>query len=178
MALRRRTDDEELRRVYRSHVDAVYAFLAYSVPRTTAEDLTSSTFERVIKAWRSYDPAKASERTWILSIARNLLLDHYRREKLRRAPSIDEHPELADALAGGEEDYARILSDDAVRAWLAPLSEREREVVSLRYAAELPAIEIAELTGLSAANVHQIASRALRRLRALAEGRDSLSDSA
>jgi RNA polymerase sigma factor (sigma-70 family) len=177
MALRRR-DEDELRRVYRSHVDAVYGFLAYSVPRATAEDLTSSTFERVIKAWRSYDPEKASERTWILTIARNILTDHYRRESLRRASSIDEHPELADSLAGGEEDFDRILSDDALRSWLAPLPEREREIVALRYAADLPATEIAKITGLSAANVHQIASRSLRRLRALADEQGKLSGSA
>ena len=177
MALRRR-DEDELRRVYRSHVDAVYAFLAYSVPRATAEDLTSSTFERVIKAWRSYDPQKASERTWILSIARNILTDHYRRESLRRGPSIDAHPELADTVAVGEEDFEQILSDDALRTWLAPLGEREREIVALRYAAELPATEIAKLTGLTPANVHQIASRSLRQLRALAEEQGRLSGSA
>jgi RNA polymerase sigma factor (sigma-70 family) len=173
MALRRRDEDPELRRVYREHVGAVYAFFAYHGPREVAEDLTSSTFERVIKAWRSYDAEKASERTWILTIARNILTDHYRREKLRRAPSLDEHPELADALSGGEEALEQVLSDDALRAWLAPLGEREREVVALRYAAELPATEIAAITGLSPANVHQIASRSLRRLRELARVSDS-----
>jgi RNA polymerase sigma factor (sigma-70 family) len=173
MALRRRDEDPELRRVYREHVGAVYAFFAYHGPREVAEDLTSSTFERVIKAWRRYDAEKASERTWILTIARNILTDHYRREQLRRAPSLDEHPELADALSGGEEAFEQVLSDDALRAWLAPLSEREREVVALRYAAELPATEIAAITGLSAANVHQIASRSLRRLRELARVSDS-----
>jgi len=170
MARRRRDDSDELRRVYREHVGAVYAFFAYSVTHAVAEDLTSSTFERVIKAWRRYDPEKASERTWILTIARNQLTDHYRRDKLRRGPSIDAHPELAEVFTGGEDAYERILSDDAVRSWLAPLSEREREVVALRYAADLQATEIAEITGLSSANVHQIASRSLRRLRALAEG--------
>jgi RNA polymerase sigma-70 factor (ECF subfamily) len=177
MALRRR-DQDELRRVYRSHVDAVYAFFAYSVPPATAEDLTSSTFERVLKAWPSYDSEKGSERTWIAAIARNILTDHYRRESLRRAPSIDAHPELADHVAGGEEEFEQILSDDALRAWLAPLGEREREVVALRYAADLPATEIARITGLSTANVHQIASRSLRQLRALAEQRGKLSGSA
>lgn len=177
MALRRR-DDAELRRVYRSHVDAVFAFLAYSVPQATAEDLTSATFERVIKAWRSYDPAKASERTWVLTIARNILIDHYRRERIRRATSLDAHPELAESRSTGEDEFERILSDDALRAWLAPLSEREREVVALRYAADMPATEIARITGLSPANVHQIASRSLRRLRALAEEQGRLSGSA
>ena len=49
MALRRRDEDPELRRVYTEHVGAVYAFFAYHGPREVAEDLTSSTFERVIK---------------------------------------------------------------------------------------------------------------------------------
>jgi RNA polymerase sigma-70 factor (ECF subfamily) len=172
-----RRRDEELRRVYREHVDAVYAFFGYSVPRTAAEDLTSSTFERVIRSWRSYDPRRSSERTWILSIARNLLWDHFRRESHRTALSTDEHPELVEALAGVDGSYGRILSDDALLAWLAPLDEREREVVVLRYALELSGAEVAEVMGLSTANVHQIASRALRRLRQLAKEhgvRDSL----
>jgi RNA polymerase sigma-70 factor, ECF subfamily len=169
--IRRRDQDEELRRVYRAHVDAVYAFFAYSVSRSTAEDLTSGTFERVIRSWRRYDPRRASERTWILSIARNLLTDHFRRQSHRDASSIDEHPGLVEALAGPDDSYERVLGIDALRAWLAPLDEREREVVALRYGADLPATEVAEIMGLSATNVHQIASRALRRLRQLADAR-------
>src|SRR2546423_1406970 len=97
---RRSQAQEELRRVYRAHVDAVYAFLAASVRPTVAEDLTAATFERVVRAWRSYDPARASERTWILSIARNLLTDHYRRQHHRAALSTDEHPELLEQGPG------------------------------------------------------------------------------
>jgi RNA polymerase sigma-70 factor, ECF subfamily len=174
---RRRDQNDELRRLYREHVAAVYAFFAYSVDRTSAEDLTSGTFERVVRAWRSYDARKASERTWILAIARNLLTDHYRRQSHRDAVSTDEHPELTDVLADVDSGIERVLSDDALRSLLAPLGPREREVLALRYAAELPATEVAELTGLSPANVHQVASRALRRLRAELE-RSRLSDSA
>ena len=43
-------DVDELRRVYREHVPAVFAFFGYAVARETAEDLTASTFERVIRA--------------------------------------------------------------------------------------------------------------------------------
>jgi RNA polymerase sigma factor (sigma-70 family) len=176
--LRRGHEDEgELRRVYRAHVGAVYAFFVYSVSRPVAEDLTSGTFERVVRAWRSYDPERASERTWVLSIARNLLTDHFRRQRHRDAVSTDEHPELIAAVAGHDPGIERVLSEDALRTLLAPLSDREREVVALRYAAELPANDVAEITGLSPANVHQIASRALRQLRALAE-EAKLSDSA
>ena len=159
-----KADADELRQVYRDHVEAVYAFFAYSVPRPVAEDLTSSTFERVLRSWASYDPRKAGVRTWILAIARNQLTDHYRRASHRNARSIDAEPALIEELStsAAEED---VLDRDAFRAMLARAGDREREVLALRYGADLSANEVAELLGLSSANVHQIASRALRRLR-------------
>ena len=161
--------EEELRRVFREHVDAVYGFFGYAVSGPAAEDLTSATFERVVRAWRSYDRERASERTWILAIARNLLADHFRRESHRAASSLDEHPQLLDALVETDDPLAARLSADAVKEWLRPLTPREREVLALRYAADLVPAEIAALLDLSVANVHQILSRTLRRLRERAE---------
>lgn len=162
-----RRPDDELHRVYREHVDAVYAFFAYAIPRSQAEDLTSATFEKVIKAWRRYDPQKASERTWILAIARNVLTDHHRRQQHRQAVSTDEHPALLDLLQN-EEVLERRLDRDELLGWLAELQPREQELLALRYGADMTANEIAELTELSVANVHQILSRALKKLRATA----------
>jgi len=149
-------------------VDAVYAFFAYSGGRAAAEDLTSATFERVIGAWNRYDSSRGPERAWILAIARNLLIDHYRRSKHRDAISTDEHPGLLASLAG-DDPAERALNADELRSWVSVLGEREREILALRYAADLPAREIAELVGLTDANVHQILSRSLRSLRAVAE---------
>jgi RNA polymerase sigma factor (sigma-70 family) len=160
----RRADSDELRRVYRDHVDAVFAFFSYSVSRPVAEDLTSATFERVIRAWKSYDARKAGVRTWVLTIARNQLTDHYRRSSHRNARSIDEEPALLEGLAA-DDAVAQIADRDAFRAMLSGSGDREREVLALRYGADLSANEVAELLGLSSANVHQIASRGLRRLR-------------
>lgn len=161
----RRRDSEALRRVYEEHVDAVYAFLAYSVGPDAAEDLTATTFERVIRAWRRYDPSRATERTWILSIARNALTDHFRRESHRRSASIDQHPSLLEGHGAEDERIGRRLDQEELRGWLSVLSEREREVLALRYGADLQATDIGRLLGLQPANVHQIISRALRRLR-------------
>ncbi|HWH94434.1 MAG TPA: sigma-70 family RNA polymerase sigma factor [Baekduia sp.] len=158
---------QDLHEVYRGNVSAVYAFFTYSVDAETAEDLTAATFERVVRSWRRYDDRRASVRTWVLTIARNLLTDHFRRQSHRRGPSFDEHPALA-AWAGQEEDPAeRCASVDAIKTWLLMLQPREREVLALRYGADLPTGEIAHCLGLSEANVHQIVSRALRRLRAI-----------
>ncbi len=170
----RGADDNELRRVYREQLRSVYAFHAYRVTRETAEDLTQATFERVIKHWRRYDPALASERTWVLAIARNVLTDHFRRQSHRGVVSTDEHPALLDALKDTADPLARALSQAGLVRWLKELSPREQEVVALRFGAELTAREVAELCDLSEANVHQIASRGLKRLRALADERDDL----
>jgi RNA polymerase sigma-70 factor (ECF subfamily) len=171
----RRDTSAELRRLYREHVDAVYAFFAYHVSRPFAEDLTSATFERVVRAWGSYDRRLASERTWILTIARNLLTDHFRRQVHRDMVSTDEFPGLVNTALAPDDGLEDVLSADAVRSMLAPLDERERAVVALRYGADLSAIEVAAVLDLTPANVHQIASRALRRLRA---GEQALSRSA
>jgi RNA polymerase sigma factor (sigma-70 family) len=165
---RRRAPDPELQRVYREHVSAVYAFFGYSVSKETAEDLTASTFERVIRAWADYDPQRGPERAWVLAIARNLLTDHYRRQQRRNTVSTDEHPILLDVLSSDDWIESR-LSHAELHEWLEQLGAREREILALRYGADLRATEIAELTNLTASNVHQIVSRSLRRLREVAQ---------
>lgn len=151
--------------VYREHVSAVYGFFSYSVGPDTAEDLTAATFERVVRSWDQFDPSRSSERTWIFTIARNLLTDHWRWRRHRRGPSIDANPELVESIAGADDPLARSLDRDTLKGWLEQLGEREREVLALRYVADLSVAEIAECLDLSVANVHQICSRSLRRLR-------------
>lgn len=171
--IRRRAEADELSRLYREHVGAVYGFFAYSLRGPAAEDLTSATFERVLRFWARYDPRKGGERGWILTIARNLLVDHYRRQSHRVAVSTDEHPGLLAGLVTPDEPLERALEADELRSWLSVLGERERQIMALRYAADLQAAEIAAIVDLTAANVHQILSRSLRRLREEATLRSS-----
>ena len=155
-------------RVYEEHVWYVYGFLAYRVPdRQSAEDLTQGTFERALRAWSRFDRRKAPERAWLLAIARNLLVDHHRRDSHRRTEMLDERS--TPAVSGPEELIA--LSSDLATA-LAKLSDRDREVLALRFGADLKGPEIAQLLGLTVANVQQIMSRSLRKLRSLLEGVD------
>jgi RNA polymerase sigma factor (sigma-70 family) len=152
-------------RVYSEHVWPIYGFLAYRVgDRDLAEDLTQATFERALRAWSRFDPRRASQRTWLLAIARNLLIDHHRRERRHRTEEIDEL--CAPAVSGPEEHLG--ASSELLEA-LAGLSERDREILALRYGADLTGPEIAELSGLTLANVQQIISRSLRKLRELLE---------
>jgi RNA polymerase sigma-70 factor (ECF subfamily) len=65
-------------------------------------------------------------------------------------PGLGLEPELARALSG--------------------LADRDREILSLRYGADLSGPQIADMTGLTLSNVQQIISRSLRRLRAEMDG--------
>ena len=79
--------------VYDEHVWRVYGFLAYRVrDRYAAEDVTQATFDRPLRAWPRFARRRSSESTWLLAVARNLLIDHHRREE--RATAL---PELAEA---------------------------------------------------------------------------------
>jgi RNA polymerase sigma-70 factor (ECF subfamily) len=173
-------DRETILRAYRENVDAVYAFCAYSVDVTTAEDLTAATFERVVRSWRRFDSERASERTWILAIARNLLTDHFRRQGRARLVSVEEHPAVLDRLVDEKGPLEEELAREELERLLSPLSPRDREVLALRFGADLDGAEIAELLDLTTANVHQILSRSLRRLREVADAdeRSPVSDSA
>lgn len=154
--------------VYEEHVYRVYAFVAYRVAtRDDAEDLTQLTFEKALRAWPRFDPARASVTTWLLAIARNAIIDRHRAERGELA--LDDVPDADLPLAAAPADAAVLGSPELATA-LAALSPRDREIVGLRFGADLTGPEIAALTGLTLANVQQILSRSLRRLRAQLEG--------
>ena len=154
--------DESFARVYSEHVWIVYGFLAYRLrDQTAAEDLTQATFEHALRAWGRFDPRKGSERTWLMTIARNLLIDHHRRDRSSRI-EIDEG--MLPVVAGPE---ARDTSSHEIVEALSRLGDRDREVIALRFGGDLTGPEIAALLGLTLANVQQILSRSLRKLRSM-----------
>jgi RNA polymerase sigma-70 factor, ECF subfamily len=159
---RDRADFED---VYEEHVWTVFGFFGYRVrTRADAEDLTQLTFERALNAWERFDPERGTVGAWLMSIARNLLVDHYRRDRSLQREDIDQLEEAGTSphVEGPESDLG--ISAELADA-LGHLTGRERELLALRYGAELSGREIAALTDLSLANVQQILSRTLRKLR-------------
>jgi RNA polymerase sigma factor (sigma-70 family) len=163
--------------VYDEHVWQVYGFFAYRMrTRADAEDLTQQTFERALRAWSRYDPSRAAVATWLLTIARNLLIDHLRADRSSRRQPLDDLDTGHDALVAPEIQPDLGLEPDLEHA-LSSLGAREREIIALRFGGELSGPEIAELTGLSLANVQQILSRSLRRMRTVIDERQRASSS-
>jgi RNA polymerase sigma factor (sigma-70 family) len=150
--------------IYDDEVSNVYGFFAYRMRSVVdVEDLTQRTFERALRGWERFDPERAPARAWLLAIARNLLIDHYRADGSRRQQTIEEVPERELGTVLPEPDLG---IEPELAAALAELSPRDREVLALRFGGDLNGPEIALLTGFTLANVQQILSRSLRRLRA------------
>lgn len=149
--------------VYDDQVWHIYGFFAYRVTsRADAEDLTQRTFERALRAWDRFEPGRATVATWLLAIARNLLIDHYRGDTSTRQQPL---AEVSEERLGSESPEPDLGIDPELGDALAELTPRDREVIALRFGADLSSVEIAELTNLTIANVQQILSRSLRKMR-------------
>jgi RNA polymerase sigma-70 factor (ECF subfamily) len=136
-----RTQDFE--RLFSVHARPLFAFLAYRCrDRALAEDVLADTFERALRARARFDRRKASEKTWLYSIAMNRLRDEQRRRGAEQRAV--ERAGLALPLG---DDYARIAARDELRSALALLSDEEREVIALRFGAGLTVPEIAKVIG-------------------------------
>jgi RNA polymerase sigma-70 factor (ECF subfamily) len=127
-----------------------------------AEDLTATTFE---KAWRGraqYQHEQSAVSTWLFTIARNVATDYLRGRRADvplddlREHSADDNP--ADAIELRDE-FAQLS------ILLAQLPARERELIALKYGADLTNRAIATVMKLSESNVGTILHRTLAELR-------------
>lgn len=149
--------------VYADLLPRVYNFFRYRVENdTTAEDLTAITLERAWQGRMRYRRRLSDFPTWVFGIARHVATDHFRRpEKTFSFESIPDR--AADGLL--EESIQRRHEIERLLALLASLSEREREIIALKYGAGLSNVEIAHVMKLSETNVSTLIYRIVGKLR-------------
>lgn len=156
--------NEDFERLYSEHARPLLGFLAYRTgDRALAEDLLADTFERVLRARRRFDRRKASEKTWIYTIALNLLRDNAR----RRAAGTRalERVTAGDRGAIDESRYESIERHDSIEQALEALSPEEREAIALRFGADLTVPQIAKLKRKKLTTIEGRVYRALRKLK-------------
>ncbi len=152
--------------VYDHYFPRVYNYVRYRIgDATAADDVTALVFERALANLARYRPDRAPFAAWLFCIARNAVIDHLRRRRVQRLLSLDVLRNTAGAEPSPPEAVAGAEKRAALLAAVARLSERERDLIALRFAAGLTNRRIAELTGLSASNVGVILYRAVQKLR-------------
>src|SRR5436190_17675372 len=123
----------EFEELYRSHLAGLFAFLVYrSGDRALAEDLTAETFARALDKRSRFDRRRASEKTWLYTIALNLLRDHLRHvEAEDRAMQRVETLAAVAASGGGPAVAAVELVEtrDELEHALVVLSPEERDAI-------------------------------------------------
>jgi RNA polymerase sigma-70 factor, ECF subfamily len=144
----------------------VYAYAAYRLgDGADAEDVTSDTFERALRYRASYDPAKGTATAWLVGIARRCADDLVARRLVLADPT------MLDGTTEGPEDEA--ITRITVRRAVLLLDRRDRELIALRYGADLSARQIGALLDLRTNTVEVRLHRALGRLRERLEGKEA-----
>jgi RNA polymerase sigma-70 factor (ECF subfamily) len=149
--------------LYERTFPRVYAYVASLLrDRAAAEDVTAQAFERAYRKRRSYRAGRGTMEAWLFGIARNAALDELRRRK-RRAGLEGEHE---DTTAPNPDDHAELaLRRATVRAALASLDGRERDLIALKFAAGLSNAEIGRILGMSESAAGTRLHRTITKLR-------------
>jgi len=136
----------------------VYAYVAYRIgDGPEAEDVTSATFERAYRYQSSYDASRGDPLPWLLGIAARCITDAIR-ARPNTVPAEEAH---AVSESHADDSIDRI----ALREAVAALPERDRDLIALRYGADLTAAQIGDLLGTRTNTVEVALHRALAKLR-------------
>lgn len=153
--------------IYDHYLPKIYRFVLMKVSRKEeAEDITHQVF---LKAWTGieahYSETDSPFSSWLYRIARNAVIDHYRRE--HPTLNIDDHEGSDELITRPDLDQQIDLASEVKNLLEAvrTLKETEQEVVMMRFVEDLPIKEVAKVVGKSEGAVKVIQHRALESLR-------------
>jgi RNA polymerase sigma-70 factor, ECF subfamily len=141
----------------------IYSYVAYRIgPGSDAEDVTSEAMLRAVRYRSSYDPKRGKPLSWLIGIARTCIVEHHTGRPLP-TDEVHEHASTEDLA---HEVTERLTVVDAV----ARLEPKDRELVALRYGADLSTRQIAQLLETTPNAVDVALHRCRARLKAELEG--------
>ena len=159
-------DSEAFQTLYESHLDTIYRYVYYKVGNgQLAEDLTQHIFMKAWEAINRYQWRELPFQHWLLRLARNTVIDHYRSTKPANASLLDP---IGDGI-DPEEELAQSEMIETLQEAVRQLPDEQREVIVLRFIEQMPHADVALHLGKSAATVRVIQHRALQALRRLLE---------
>jgi len=168
-------DQLKFAEIYEAQFKRVYNYISYRINNhMDTEDLVSQVFSKVIEKHHTFNPKRAALSTWIISIARNIVADYFRE---KQKESLVEFDSMELYLTSGEIPEEILVKNEqnlALIEALDTLTARERNLIALKYGAELSNKEIAQVMELSESNVGVIMFRSLQKLRTYFEKEESV----
>jgi len=169
LVARAQSDPAAFAPLYELYFDPVYRYCYHRLGSwEAAEDATSIVFTRVLAALPRYrsDGRSGAFRSWLFTIAHNVVVDQMHADRRRRVQPLDDAGEVADGTLSLEETAMAAEASRMVREVLAQLSPDQRQVVELRLAG-LTNAEIAGVLGRKSGAIRITQYRAGLRIRAL-----------
>lgn len=169
--LSQKGDTQAFGELYERYAQRVFRYLyAHLDNRLDAEDLTEEVFLRVWKSLGGYQEQGVPFLAFLFRVARNALIDHYRRSGKNQAETSIEDMQLSEPGDGPVEAVTALLEHQQLRTMLEELREDYRTVLVLRFLSELSPEETARAMGRSAGAVRVLQHRALAALRSMMDG--------
>jgi RNA polymerase sigma-70 factor, ECF subfamily len=164
VARAQRGDRAALEDLYLLHFDRVYSYLHMSVGnRHDAEDLTTQTFMKMLEAIRRFEWRSVPFSAWLLRIAHNLAMDHFRAN--RRWQPEEDVPESVDGEeCSAEEQALASLGETRLLTLIERLSPEQRQVLTLKFVYRFSNCEVAVILGKTVGAVKSLQHRALASL--------------
>lgn len=163
-------DKAEFEAIYNNYHKRVFNYISYRLnDHHMVEELVSEVFERVIKKYHTFDPSKSVFEAWIIGIAKNCIADYFRAAKKNKVIPLDHFEDSISGSRAPEEIIVKNEDNYLLIKALSTLKERERNLIAMKYAAELKNAEIAQVLGISESNVKVILFRTQKKLRRILE---------
>jgi RNA polymerase sigma factor (sigma-70 family) len=157
----------DLARLFREHYPRIYNYFRYRVNiQEDAEDLTGMTFERAYAHRKRFDEVKGTFSAWLFRIAHNVLANYYRTRQ-RRSAYETEGDLPTDLVTPTPSPETQVIQEETVARLLCGLrglSQRDQEVITLKFAGSLSNREIGQIMGLKEKTVSVVLWRAMGRL--------------
>lgn len=158
--------EKEFTYIFETYYKKVYNFIYYRINNHyTAEDLTSQVFEKVMLKINTYNENKSPFEVWLFAIARNIVNDYFRNLQKHKFFSIDAIKNLISKKKTPEDIVEIAETNDKLSDALKILNERERNIVALKFGADLKNVEIAKVLDLTESNVGVILFRTMKKLK-------------
>ena len=153
-----------LDQAFELYYPAIFRYFRYrGADADTANDLSSSTFERALRGIDRFDARKSQIQTWLFAIARNVAINHWKSESIHFSVPLDD--QLLDSNDPPLEDVMiSIESKEQMLTALQSLDVRAREIIALKFGGPLTNRQIAELVSLTEQNVAVILYRSLLKM--------------
>ena len=158
--------------VYEKYFSYIYNYIYGQIlHRERAEDLVSDIFIKAMNNYDRFDPSRASVKTWLANIARNALIDEYRKSSIRQHVSLDVEDDEQRPIEPSYEDEYGIFQEETekeVYKLLTMLSEQERELLTMIYFQKMKNEEVGKVLGINAKAVSERHRRLLVKCRRIA----------